>query len=123
MKMLLPFILWIVLILIVLPILAIITIPLMIWRAIVNIIVNLFRKDLVGKLSSRDLVFTSDDFYGKARKNVISCSITLGGMNINDLRRTFKQNVLDKTDFLKLKCRPIQFLGYWFWQYSVDNVS
>ncbi|CAG7785077.1 unnamed protein product [Allacma fusca] len=119
--MLLPLILWIVILVIVFPIAAIITVPLVVWRLTVNLIAIFWRKDLVGCLSSRDLVFTSDDFYGKARKNVISCSITFGSMSIHDLRSTFKERILDKPVYSKLKCRPILFMGYWFWKNDCLN--
>ena len=122
-KMILPLILWIVIIVIVLPIAALITVPLVVWRVIVNCAGRLLRPDLVGRLSSRDLVFTSDSFYGKARKNVISCSITKGSMQIQDLRKRFRARILDRPEYFKLKCRPVLFLGYWFWQYTSDNVS
>lgn len=74
------------------------------------------RSDLVEALDSRDLVFTGDEYYGKPRKCVISCTVLSGQVSLQTLREKFQKNVLDKPQFFRLCCRPKRFLGYWFWQ-------
>jgi hypothetical protein len=114
--MIFPLIFWIVLIVLVLPISILVIIPLALYRLLVNTIVFFTRSDIVASLDSRDLVFTGDDYYGRARKSVISSIILKGPATLEILKERFTRNVLDKPHFYKLNCRPFCFMGYWFWQ-------
>lgn len=112
--MILPLILWICLIVLVLPVYLVIVIPLGIWRIIVDLLAKT-RSNIVEPLDSRDLVFTGDDYYGKPRKCVISCTVLSGTVTLDTLKERFQKNVLDKPNFFRLLCRPQRFLGYWYW--------
>jgi hypothetical protein len=114
--MIIPLVFWIFIIILVLPIYMLVLVPLAVWRLVVNLIVYLTRPDILASLDSRDLVFTGDDYYGKARKSVISSIVLKGPATLDKLKERFKVNILEKPHFLKLRCRPFCFMGYWFWQ-------
>lgn len=114
--MIVPLVFWIFIFVLVLPIGSLFIIPLAILRLCVNIVAYFTRPDLLASLDSRDLVFTGDDYYGKARKSVISSIILKGPTTLESLKEKFTKNVLDKPHFYRLHCRPFRFMGYWFWQ-------
>lgn len=114
--MIVPLVFWVGILILVVPIYVLVLIPLIIWRVIVNLCAHFMRPDIVASLNSRDLVFTGDDYYGRARKSVISSIILKGPVSLDTLKEKFRRNVLDKSHFYKLRCRPFRFMGYWFWQ-------
>jgi len=116
-NMILPLILWIGVLVFVVPLYGLITIPLIIWRLIVNTLVYFFRPDFQSHLTSRDLTFIGDEYYEtKARKIVISTIMLNGNLDVKVLRKLFAQRMLTSPQFYRLHCRPFQYFGYWFWQ-------
>ncbi|OXA63003.1 uncharacterized protein LOC110863178 isoform X2 [Folsomia candida] len=115
--MFIPLVFWIFIIILVLPVYVLVLTPLAVWRLCVNLIAYLTRPDIVASLDSRDLVFTGDDYYGRARKSVISSIILNGPATLNTLKERFTKNVLDKPHFFKMRSRPYVFMGYWFWRH------
>lgn len=87
--MFIPLVFWIFIIILVLPVYVLVLTPLAVWRLCVNLIAYLTRPDIVASLDSRDLVFTGDDYYGRARKSVISSIILNGPATLNTLKERY----------------------------------
>jgi predicted MPP superfamily phosphohydrolase len=121
--MLMPLLLWILIILFILPPWTVCMFFFLIWRLIVNFIVWASRPDLVAHLTSRDIVFTSDDFDGKVRKNLTNCAVVDGPIDLAQFRTEVKKRIIDRPYYQRLNCRPVIFFGYYFWQKQDYQVS
>ena len=122
-EMFVPLILWALILLFVFPVYLFALIIFGTYRLLINFIVWKWKPDLVAHFTSRDLMFTCDDFTGKVRKSVINVTVLEGSLSLQNLREEISKRLLSKPYFFKLHCRPTLFMGYWFWQKTDLNVS
>lgn len=121
--MLAPLLVWVIILLFVFPIYLLAVIVFGFWRIVVNFIVWKWKPDLVAHFTSRDLAFTSDDFEGNIRKTIINVTVLKGSLDIDVLREGVKHRLLNNPFCFKMHCRPLLYMGYWFWQRTEVNVS
>lgn len=121
--MLMPIILWVLIFILFMPFYIVSMAIFVIYRLIVNLIVWAFKPDLVSHLTSRDIVFTSDDFDGSVRKNLVNLAVIDGIVDIEAFREVFKKRILSKPIYNRLNCRPTIFMGYYFWKLQDYKVS
>ena len=118
-----PLVVWLIILIFIFPVYLLSVIIFGLWRIFVNFIVWKWKPDYIEHFSSRELSFACDDFNGRIRKNVINVSILNGELKIEELREGIRSRLFSSDYFIKLQCRPVLFLGYWFWERTSVNVS
>jgi len=118
-----PLIVWMLILIFIFPVYLFSIIIFGIYRLLVNFIVWKWKPDFIEHFSSRELSFACDDFNGKVRKNVLNVSILNGNLSAPKLREGIRTRLFTQKYFTKLQCRPVLFMGYWFWEKTSVNLE
>lgn len=91
-----------------------------IYRALIRLIAGR-NKSLASQLTPYDSIFAVDSYETRPYASNLTVLEMKSRVDLGTLRNLFQSRILSDPRFSKLNYRPVEYLGYWFWQRLPEN--